>query len=64
MPFPNPFRRAKKDKTTIDADVPEEYGRSNARSTISNGNKLILDRPPLLFHVQVSENLIYVYLTL
>ena len=53
MPFSNPFRRAKKDKQTVHADGPDENNRVTSKSVHSNGNKLILERPPLLFHVQV-----------
>jgi len=54
MPFSNLFRRGKKEKSPPNSELFEEHSRDNAKSTLSNGNKIILERPPLLFHAQVS----------
>ena len=56
MPFSNPFRRPKKEKSPVNTDVPEEYNHGNAKPALSNGNKVILERPPLLFHAQVNHS--------
>ena len=57
MPFSNPFRRAKKEKTAGNAEVPDNFFPENpATKSLANGKKAtpVMSRQPLHFHTQVS----------